>query len=97
MPRKLDLSDRYARRAQNRARRRLVAPAPADQAGQPVSAVEAGPEAAPSPIAVAPRTFARPRPTPVTSYHYIRADLIRIAVVISILLVLMAVLFVILR
>ncbi len=62
-------------------------------------------EAAPATGGVAPtrtaapatRAVGRSRSTPVLSYHYIRSDLIRIAVVTGIILVLMAVLFIFLR
>ncbi len=97
MPRKLDLSDRYARAGQRRERRRVVS-RPDDLTVQPAEGRQTAepPAAQPSP-ATDMRPVTRGRPAPVTSYHYIRADLVRIAVVTGIILVLMAVLFVVLR
>ena len=101
MPRKLDLSDRYARSGQRRNRRRVVT-RPDEEVVREV-AVPATGEAAPASGGVTPartaatRAVGRSRSTPVLSYHYIRSDLIRIAVVTAIILVLMAVLFIFLR
>ena len=103
MPRKLDLSDRYARSGQRRNRRRVVT-RPDEEAIREVAAPPAG-DIAPAtggvaparPAAPATRAVGRSRSTPVLSYHYIRSDLIRIGVVTGIILVLMTVLFFILR
>ena len=108
MPRKLDLSDRYARSGQRRNRRRVVSRPTEEVVREPVAPPIGGvapgtptgvPTGGVSTGAVAPvaRPSGRSRLAPTVSYHYIRADLMRIAVVVGIILVLMAVLFVVLR
>lgn len=99
MPKKLDLSDRYARGGQRRPRRRtpsLTSSEPFEPGvpDLPLPVAAPGPVVASTPI---PRTVQRPRSVPRMNYGYVRTDLVRIGIVIAILLVLMAVLFFILR
>ena len=96
MPRKPDLSDRYARAGQRRERRRVVS-RPDDLTVRPAGDRQADEPATQAAPAAGPRPVTRGRPAPAISYHYIRADLVRIAVVTGIILLLMAALFVILR
>ena len=99
MPRKLDLSDRYARGGQRRSRRRTLAPSAVERVDE-ITADRALTPGSPAPIVTAPlRGTVTPRANSAasTNYHYVRTDLTRIAVVVGILVLLMAVLYVVLR
>lgn len=98
MPKKLDLSDRYAR-GQRRQRRRTVSRPLEDleprTGPRPEGAVAVAEPAVDSPAQ--PRTPSRQRATVRQNYQYIRSDLIQIGIVTAIVLAIMIVLFFILR
>lgn len=98
MPKKLDLSDRYAR-GQRRQRRRAVTRPLEDldprSEPRPEGAVAVAERAVDTPAP--PRTPSRQRTAVLQNYHYIRSDLIQIGIVSAIILAIMFVLFFVLR
>lgn len=98
MPKKLDLSDRYARGQRHHRRRAVTRPLEdldPQSEPRPESVVAVAEPAVVTPAT--PRTPSRQRTAALQNYHYIRSDLIQIGIVTAIVLAIMLVLFFVLR